>query len=103
MKVGAHVAAAVLYQCFTPEEFKYGLRMLQLSPESHDEAFFQYFWEVRALPVSAGVLVWPVTNCLLFVSFCAATVLGATLAFALEPKALQQQVQSAPQCCTHPG
>lgn len=47
MKVGAHVAAAVLYQCFAPEEFKYGLRILQLSPESHDEAFFQYFWEVR--------------------------------------------------------
>jgi hypothetical protein len=47
VKVGAHVAAAVLYQCFAPEEFKYALRILQLAPESHDEAFFQYFWEVR--------------------------------------------------------
>lgn len=46
VKVGAHVAAAVLYQCFMPEEFKYGLRILRLAPESHDEAFFQHFWEV---------------------------------------------------------
>uniref|UniRef100_K3WYF7 INTS8 TPR repeats domain-containing protein n=1 Tax=Globisporangium ultimum (strain ATCC 200006 / CBS 805.95 / DAOM BR144) TaxID=431595 RepID=K3WYF7_GLOUD len=49
VKVGAHVAAAVLYQCFAPEEFKYGLRILQLAPESHDEAFFQYFWELPFL------------------------------------------------------
>ncbi|KAG2761888.1 hypothetical protein PC129_g5155 [Phytophthora cactorum] len=49
VKVGAHVAAAVLYQCFMPEEFKYGLRILRLSPESHDEAFFQYFWELPFL------------------------------------------------------
>lgn len=47
VKVGAHTAAAVLYQCFPSEEFKYGLRILQLAPESHDDAFFQYFWEVR--------------------------------------------------------
>ncbi|RLN14992.1 hypothetical protein BBJ28_00023459, partial [Nothophytophthora sp. Chile5] len=25
--------------------FKYGLRILRLAPESHDDAFFQYFWE----------------------------------------------------------
>ncbi|POM68033.1 Cyclophilin putative, partial [Phytophthora palmivora] len=49
VKVGAHVAAAVLYQCFMPEEFKYGLRILRLAPESHDEAFFQYFWELPFL------------------------------------------------------
>ncbi|KAF1318378.1 hypothetical protein FI667_g14007, partial [Globisporangium splendens] len=49
VKVGAHVAAAVLYQCFASEEFKYGLRILQLAPESHDEAFFQYFWELPFL------------------------------------------------------
>ncbi|TDH73002.1 hypothetical protein CCR75_008385 [Bremia lactucae] len=49
VKVGAHVAAAVLYQCFMPEEFKYGLRILRLAPESHDEAFFQYFWELSFL------------------------------------------------------
>ncbi|CAI5723771.1 unnamed protein product [Peronospora effusa] len=49
LKVGAYVAAAVLYQCFMPEEFKYGLRILQLAPESHDEAFFQYFWELPFL------------------------------------------------------
>lgn len=47
VKVGAHVAAAVLYQCLMPEEFKYGLRILRLAPESHGEGFFQYFWEVR--------------------------------------------------------
>ncbi|KAG7397849.1 hypothetical protein PHYBOEH_012111 [Phytophthora boehmeriae] len=49
IKVGAHVAAAVLYQCFVPEEFKYGLRILRQSPESHDDAFFQYFWELPFL------------------------------------------------------
>ncbi|KAG6622026.1 Tetratricopeptide repeat [Phytophthora cinnamomi] len=49
VKVGAHVAAAVLYQCFMPEEFKYGLRILRLGPESHDDAFFQYFWELPFL------------------------------------------------------
>ncbi|KAL3664129.1 hypothetical protein V7S43_011011 [Phytophthora oleae] len=49
VKVGAHVAAAVLYQCFMAEEFKYGLRILRLAPESHDEAFFQYFWELPFL------------------------------------------------------
>ncbi|ETM54666.1 hypothetical protein, variant 1 [Phytophthora nicotianae] len=49
VKVGAHIAAAVLYQCFMPEEFKYGLRILRLAPESHDEAFFQYFWELPFL------------------------------------------------------
>lgn len=49
VKVGAHVAAAVLYQCFVSDEFKYGLRILRLSPESHDEAFFQYFWELPFL------------------------------------------------------
>ncbi|KAK1934438.1 Integrator complex subunit 8 [Phytophthora citrophthora] len=49
VKVGAHVAAAVLYQCFMSEEFKYGLRILRLAPESHDEAFFQYFWELSFL------------------------------------------------------
>lgn len=49
VKVGAHVAAAVLYQCFMPEEFKYGLRILRLAPESHDETFFQYFWELPFL------------------------------------------------------
>ncbi|KAL4161078.1 hypothetical protein PRNP1_001635 [Phytophthora ramorum] len=49
VKVGAHVAAAVLYQCFVPEEFKYGLRILRLSPASHDDAFFQYFWELPFL------------------------------------------------------
>ncbi|CAH0480644.1 unnamed protein product [Peronospora belbahrii] len=49
LKVGAHVAAAVLYQCFMPEEFKYGLRILRLAPGSHDEAFFQYFWELPFL------------------------------------------------------
>ncbi|KAI9998267.1 hypothetical protein PInf_002637 [Phytophthora infestans] len=48
-KVGARVAAAVLYQCFMPEEFKYGLRILRMTPESHDEAFFQYFWELPFL------------------------------------------------------
>jgi hypothetical protein len=37
----------VLYQCFAPDEAKYGLRVLQIAPESHDAAFFQYFW---ALP-----------------------------------------------------
>ncbi|KAE9132438.1 hypothetical protein PF010_g3189 [Phytophthora fragariae] len=49
VKVGAHVAAAVLYQCFMPDEFKYGLRILRLAPESHDDAFFQYFWELPFL------------------------------------------------------
>ncbi|GLE05207.1 hypothetical protein PINS_up014195 [Pythium insidiosum] len=49
VKVGAHVPAAVIYQCFAPEEVKYGLRILQLSPESHDPAFFQYFWEMPFL------------------------------------------------------
>lgn len=43
----------MLYQCFPPEEFKYGLRILQQSPESHDDAFFQYFWEVRDVAVDA--------------------------------------------------
>jgi hypothetical protein len=47
----------VLYQCFPPEEFKYGLRILQQSPESHDDAFFQYFWEVRDAAVDALVHV----------------------------------------------
>ncbi|KAG7386436.1 hypothetical protein PHYPSEUDO_000265 [Phytophthora pseudosyringae] len=49
VKIGAHVAAAVLYQCFMPEEFKYGLRILRLAPESHNEAFFQYFWQLPFL------------------------------------------------------
>uniref|UniRef100_M4BRJ7 INTS8 TPR repeats domain-containing protein n=1 Tax=Hyaloperonospora arabidopsidis (strain Emoy2) TaxID=559515 RepID=M4BRJ7_HYAAE len=49
VKVGAHVAAAVLYQCFMPEDFKYGLRILRLAPESHGEGFFQYFWELPFL------------------------------------------------------
>ncbi|TMW58046.1 hypothetical protein Poli38472_013520 [Pythium oligandrum] len=49
VKVGAHVAAAVLYQCFGAEEFKYGLRILQLAPETHDAAFFQFFWELPFL------------------------------------------------------
>ncbi|OWZ22487.1 Cyclophilin [Phytophthora megakarya] len=49
VKVGSHVAAAVLYQCFMPEEFKYGLRILRLAPEAHDEALFQYFWELPFL------------------------------------------------------
>lgn len=57
VKVGAHTAAAVLYQCFAPEEFKYGLRILQLAPEAHDEAFFQYFWEVRSVSSSRVVVV----------------------------------------------
>ncbi|KAJ8530375.1 hypothetical protein ON010_g14537 [Phytophthora cinnamomi] len=35
--------------CFMPEEFKYGLRILRLGPESHDDAFFQYFWELPFL------------------------------------------------------
>jgi hypothetical protein len=44
----------VLYQCFMPDEFKYGLRILRLAPESHDEAFFQYFWEVSASRICGG-------------------------------------------------
>ncbi|KAL8002991.1 putative integrator complex subunit 8 [Plasmopara halstedii] len=49
VKIGAHVAAAVLYQCFAPEEFKYGLRILRLAPECHDEGFYQYFWQLPFL------------------------------------------------------
>lgn len=49
VKVGAHVAAAVPYQCFAPDEFKYGQRILQIAPDSHNPAFFQYFWELPFL------------------------------------------------------
>ncbi|CAK4397881.1 unnamed protein product [Aphanomyces euteiches] len=49
VKLGAHVAAAVLYQTFPAEEVVYGLRILQISPQQHDTAFFQYIWEFSYL------------------------------------------------------
>ncbi|OQR93690.1 hypothetical protein THRCLA_08371 [Thraustotheca clavata] len=45
VKIGDHVAAAVLYQCFPTDEVTYGLRILQMSPQSHNATFFQYIWE----------------------------------------------------------
>ncbi|KDO30621.1 hypothetical protein SPRG_04521 [Saprolegnia parasitica CBS 223.65] len=55
VKLGAHVPAAVLYQCFQQDEVVYGLRMLQLSPQTHDAAFFQYFWELPFLEMLVHV------------------------------------------------
>ncbi|RHY28218.1 hypothetical protein DYB32_006133 [Aphanomyces invadans] len=49
VKLGAHVAAAVLYQIFPPDEVAYGLRILHLLPAQHDAAFFQYIWELSYL------------------------------------------------------
>lgn len=82
VKMGAHVAAAVLYQCFAPEEMRYGLRILQLAPESHDDTFFQYFWEVRtprSFRIERSVLI----------PFCVVAVLGAAGASAFQARAPQ--------------